>query len=218
MAVTNKFKYAGFIKLLVQIPQEIALLNINFSFCIWLKQRYTVIGVLLLAMSITACNNSATSQLASANRPTLANLSDTSNPSSPPASGTQNPVNNQSPEQQAVQLIHDYYDAIARQDYKQAYLAWDGDGTASKQSFEEYQQGFANIVSIVEEVGKPGSLEGAAGSLYIEIPVTVTNVTSNGTPQRFHGSYKLRRVNNVPGSTPQQRRWYIYSANISLEQ
>ncbi|MHC5860913.1 hypothetical protein [Nostoc sp.] len=202
----------------MQIPQEIALFNINFSFCIWLKQRYTVIGVLLLAMSITACNNSATSQLASANRPTLANLSDTSNPSSPPASDTQNPVNNQSQEQQAVQLIHDYYDAIARQDYKQAYLAWDGDGTASKQSFEEFQQGFANIVSIVEQVGKPGSLEGAAGSLYIEIPVTVTSVSSNGTPQRFRGSYKLRRVNKVSGSTPNQRRWHIYSANISLEQ
>ncbi|MBN3883898.1 MAG: hypothetical protein HWQ44_13215 [Nostoc sp. JL34] len=202
----------------MRIPQEIALLNINFSFCIWLKQGYTVIGVLLLAMSITACNNSARSQLASGNRPTLANLSDTSNPSSPPASGTQNPDNNQSQEQQAVQLIHDYYDAIARRDYKQAYLAWDGDGTASKQSFEEFQQSFANIVSIVEEVGKPGSLEGAAGSLYIEIPVTVTSVTSNGTPQRFRGSYKLRRVNNVPGSTPNQRRWHIYSDNISLEQ
>ncbi|MEH1799960.1 MAG: hypothetical protein V7L13_12500 [Nostoc sp.] len=169
-------------------------------------------------MSITACNNSATSQLASANRPTLANFSDTSNPSSPPTSSTQNPDNNQSQEQQAVQLIHDYYDAIARLDYKQAYLAWDGDGTASKQSFEEFQQSFANIVSIVEEVGKPGSLEGAAGSLYIEIPVTVTSVTSNGTPQRFRGSYKLRRVNNVPGSTPNQRRWHIYSDNISLEQ
>ncbi|MEH1924557.1 hypothetical protein [Nostoc sp.] len=202
----------------MQIPQEIALLNINLYFCIWLKQRYTVIGVLLLAMSITACNNSAISQLASANRPTLANLSDTSNPSSSPTSTTQNPVKNQSQEQQAVQLIHDYYDAIARLDYKQAYLAWDGDGSASKQSFEEFQQGFANIVSIVEEVGKPGSLEGAAGSLYIEIPVTVTAVTSNGTPQRFRGSYKLRRVNNVPGSTPKQRRWHIYSDNISLEQ
>jgi hypothetical protein len=91
-------------------------------------------------------------------------------------------------------------------------------GTASKQSFEEFQQGFANIVSIVEEVGKPGSLEGAAGSLYIEIPVTVTNVSSNGTPQRFRGSYKLQRVNKVSGSTPNQRRWHIYLDNISLEQ
>ncbi|RCJ42310.1 hypothetical protein A6769_37870 [Nostoc punctiforme NIES-2108] len=41
----------------MQIPQEIALFNINFSFCIWLKQRYTVIGVLLLAISITNFNS-----------------------------------------------------------------------------------------------------------------------------------------------------------------
>ncbi|MEH2025332.1 hypothetical protein [Nostoc sp.] len=187
--------------------------KINFR-----KKYFTAIGVTLLTMVITACNNSAKSQLPSANRPSVANLSDTSNPTSPPVSSTQNSANSQSSEQQAVQVIHDYYDAIARQDYKQAYLAWDGDGSASKESFEEFKQGFANTVSVVEEVGKPGSLEGAAGSLYIEIPVTVTNVTSNGTPQRFHGSYKLRRVNNVPGSTPQQRRWHIYSANISLEQ
>lgn len=169
-------------------------------------------------MAVTACNNEVTSLLPSAHHPTVANLSDTSNSTSPPVSPTQNPANNQSPEQQAVQLIHDYYDAIARLDYKQAYLAWDGDGSASKQTFEEFEQGFANTVSIVEEVGTPGRLEGAAGSLYIEVPVTVTSVTSNGTPQRFRGTYKLRRVNNVPGSTSKQRRWHIYSANISLEQ
>ncbi|MBD2439596.1 hypothetical protein [Nostoc sp. FACHB-110] len=177
------------------------------------KQHLTVIGVTLLAMTITACDNRAKSQLPSANSPTVANLSDTSNPTSP-----QNSASSQSLEQQAVQAIHDYYDAIARQDYQQAYLAWDGDGFASKQSFEEFKQGFANTVSINEEVGKPGRLEGAAGSLYIEIPVTITSVTTNGTPQRFNGSYKLRRVNDVPGSTPKQRRWHIYSANISLEQ
>lgn len=192
--------------------------KINVWVCIWLKQHYTFIGVLLLAMAVTACDHKITSLLPSANRSTVANLSGTSNSTSPPVSPIQNSVNNQSPEQQAVQLIHDYYDAIARLDYKQAYLAWDGDGSASKQTFEEFGQGFANTVSIVEEVGTPGRLEGAAGSLYIEVPVTVTSVSSNGTPQRFRGTYKLRRVNNVPGSTSKQRRWHIYSANISLEQ
>ncbi|RCJ40095.1 hypothetical protein A6770_38235 [Nostoc minutum NIES-26] len=201
------------LKLQKQICQEIALSKINFF-----KKYLTAIGATLLTMTITACDNWAKSQLPSANSPTAANLSDTSNPTSPPVSPTQNSANSQSLEQQAVQVIHDYYNAIARQDYKQAYLAWDGDGSASKQSFEEFKQGFANTVSVNEEVGKPGRLEGAAGSLYIEIPVTITAVTTNGTPQRFNGSYKLRRVNEVPGSTPQQRRWHIYSANISLEQ
>jgi hypothetical protein len=108
------------------------LFKINFWVCIWLKQHYTFIGVLLLAMSVTACDNKVKSQLSSANRSMVANLSDTSNPTSPPVSPTQTSANKQSLEQQAVQLLHDYYDAIARQGYKQAYLAWDGDGSASK--------------------------------------------------------------------------------------
>ncbi|MBL1201976.1 MAG: hypothetical protein RMY62_026425 [Nostoc sp. ZfuVER08] len=181
--------------------------KINF----W-KKYLTAIGVTLLAMVITAYNNSARSQLPSVN------LSDTSNPTSPQVSPTENSANSQSLAQQAVQVIHDYYNAIARQEYKQAYLAWDGDGSASKQSFEQFKQGFVNTVSVAEKVGKPSPIEGAAGSLYIEIPVTITAVTTNGTVQRYHGSYQLRRVNNVPGSTLQQRRWHIYSANISLEQ
>ncbi len=44
-------------------------------------------------------------------------------------------------------------------------------GTASKQSFEEFQQGFANIVSIVEEVGKPGSLEGQQARYILKFPL-----------------------------------------------
>ncbi|HEY9827993.1 MAG TPA: hypothetical protein V6D19_21355, partial [Stenomitos sp.] len=51
--------------------------------------------------------------------------------------------------------------------------------------------------------------------LYIEIPVTVTAVTTDGTSQRFRGSYVLRRVNDVPGSTPEQRKWHLYSANLT---
>ncbi|MEH1888674.1 MAG: hypothetical protein V7K92_04145 [Nostoc sp.] len=191
--------------------------KINLYLCIWLKQHRTVIGVILLAMLITACNSSVKSQLPIANRPSAENLSHTSNPAPPAALATQNAADTKPLEQQAVQVIHEYYDAIARQDYKQAYLAWDGDGSASKESFEEFKQGFANTASVAEEVGEPGSLEGAAGSSYIKIPVTVTTVTTNGTPQRFHGSYVLRRVNDVPSSTPQQRRWHIYSANISQE-
>ncbi|WP_062297554.1 hypothetical protein [Nostoc piscinale] len=187
--------------------------KINFHLLIWLKQHRKFIGAILLAMAITACNNSAKSQLPSI----VSQTSDTSNSNSASVSPVQNVADNKSLEQQAVQVIHDYYDAIARQDYKQAYLAWDGDGAASKQSYEEFQQGFANTASVAEEVGKPGSIEGAAGSLYIEIPVTVTAVTTNGTPQRFHGSYVLRRVNNVPGSTQKQRQWHIYSAKISPE-
>ncbi|MBD2494163.1 hypothetical protein [Nostoc sp. FACHB-280] len=195
-----------------QIYQKLALLNISL-----LKPYRIVIGAMLLAMTVTACDNSAKSQLIFINSPSATKLSDNSNSSPPLTSTTQKPVDTKSLEQQAIQVIHDYYDAIATQDYKKAYLLWDGDGAASKQSFDEFKRGFANTASVAEEIGKPDPTEGAAGSLYIKIPVTVTAVTTNGTPQRFHGSYVLRRVNNVPGSTPKQRSWHIYSANISQE-
>ncbi|BAY29789.1 hypothetical protein NIES2107_16330 [Nostoc carneum NIES-2107] len=180
----------------------------------WLKQHRRVVGGMLLAIAITGCNHSGTSQLSSVNSPSVANISDTSSPTSSPISPTPNTADSQM-EQEAVQVIRDYYSAIAIRDYKQAYSTWSGDGAASQQSFEQFQQGFANTASVAVEVGEPGKLEGAAGSLYIKIPVTVTAVTADGTPQRFRGSYVLRRVNNVPGSTPEQRQWHIYSAKLS---
>ena len=117
--------------------------------------------------------------------------------------------------QQAVQVIRDYYRAISRRDYKRAYLAWDEDGARSQQSFEQFEQGFANTASAAVDIGKPGRLDGAAGSIYIEIPVTVTAITTDGTQQRFRGSYVLRQVNHVPGSTSEQRRWHLYLANMN---
>lgn len=173
-----------------------------------------VVSGMLLAIAITGCNNSGTSQLSSVNSPSVAHISDTSSPTSSPVSPTPNTADKPL-KQEAVRVIRDYYSAIARHDYKQAYSAWQGDGAASQQSFEQFQQGFANTASVAVEVGEPGILEGAAGSLYINIPVTVTAVTANGTPQRFRGSYVLQRVNNVPGSTPEQRQWHIYSAKIT---
>lgn len=50
------------------------------------------------------------------------------------------------------------------------------------------------------EVGEPGAMEGAAGSIYIEIPATVGDLS---------GTVILRRVNDVPGSTAEQRRWHV---------
>ena len=59
------------------------------------------------------------------------------------------------------------------------------------------------------EMGEPGAMEGAAGSIYIEIPATAA-----GSPP-LAGTVVLRRVNNVDGSTAEQRRWHV--ANDTLK-
>jgi len=48
-------------------------------------------------------------------------------------------------------------------------------------------------------------VEGAAGSRYVTIPVTVRAETTTGREQRFVGSYTLRR-SVVDGATPDHRQ------------
>ena len=198
-----------------QICQEISLSLMNFPLLIWLKQHRMAVGGVLLASAIASCHAPAQSQPPAANTPSIASSSLASSPTSLSVSLSQSAASTEALVQEAVQVIRNYYSAIDRRDYQQAYSAWDRDGAASHQSFKSFKQGFANTASVAVEVGEPGRLDGAAGSTYIEIPVTVTAVTKNGTRQRFRGSYVLRRVNDVPGSTPEQRRWHLYSAHIT---
>ncbi|MEO8891112.1 MAG: hypothetical protein ABI417_06190 [Coleofasciculaceae cyanobacterium] len=180
----------------------------------WLKQQRQAAGVVLIAIALTACNAPAKSQLSTTK------ILDVATPLIAPSSTSlvsvsQNTTSSQGHQQQAVQVIRNYYNAIARRDYQQAYSAWDRDGAASQQSFKQFKQGFANTKSTAVEVREPGEIEGAAGSSYIKIPVTITAVTKDGTQQRFRGNYVLRRVNDVPGSTLEQRKWHIYAANLT---
>ena len=177
-----------------------------------LKQHRLNAGGMLCTIALTVCHASAP-QSASAKPSPIVNRSISS--SLVPVSPTQIAASTESSQQQAVQVIRDYYTAIARRDYKKAYLTWEENGSASQQSFEQFKQGFANTTSTAVAVGKPSQLDGAAGSIYIKIPVTVSAMTANGTRQRFRGSYVLRRVNNVPGSTLEQHRWHFYSSNLT---
>ena len=59
-----------------------------------------------------------------------------------------------------------------------------------------------------------GPSEGAAGSIYATIPVTVDAQLDDGKQQRFTGQYVVRRVNDVPGASADQLRWHIDSATL----
>jgi hypothetical protein len=59
------------------------------------------------------------------------------------------------------------------------------------------------------EIGKPGDMEGAAGSSYVTVPAVLYGKTKSGGSFRRGADVILRRVNDVPGSTEAQRRWHI---------
>lgn len=113
----------------------------------------------------------------------------------------------------AADVVRRYYAAIDAKDYRDAYDLWGDGGRASGQTFSEFRAGFAGTANVAVDIGTPGRIDPAAGSRYVDVPVVVRAVTRGGEPQRFEGKYSLRRT-VVDGSTPEQRRWHIYSADV----
>jgi len=64
------------------------------------------------------------------------------------------------------------------------------------------------------QVGAPGKIEGAAGSLYVTVPIVIYGRFATGKPLHQSGDAVLRRVNNVPGATAEQLRWRIERLDI----
>jgi hypothetical protein len=116
--------------------------------------------------------------------------------------------------QGAAAVIRHYYADLDRGDFRAAYARWGDNGEDSRQSFAAFKGGFAETASTSVEIDGPGEGGGAAGSTYIDVPVTVYARLKDGTRQRFTGRYTLRRVNDVPGSTQAERRWHLYSAAL----
>ena len=113
-----------------------------------------------------------------------------------------------------VAVIQTYYAAINAHEFWQAYGLWGDNGAESGQTLREFTAGFKETESVAVKVGQPGRVEGAAGSRYVTIPVTISAITTGGQAQRFTGSYTLRRT-VVDGATATQRRWQLFSADIS---
>lgn len=113
----------------------------------------------------------------------------------------------------AVAVVHGYYAAIAARDFARAYGLWSDGGRSSGQTPEQFAAGFADTASVEVRPGEPGAVEGAAGSRYVEIPVSVTATRRDGSVHRYIGSYVLRRA-VVDGASAEQRAWRIGSAEL----
>ena len=109
----------------------------------------------------------------------------------------------------AIQLVRNYYAAVSRRDYRAAYAIWHG-----RRGYTRFQQGYDATRHVRVTFLRHEDAEGAAGSIYLELPVRVDAVLRSGAHQHFIGSYTLRRVNDVNGSTAAQRRWHIASADM----
>lgn len=114
----------------------------------------------------------------------------------------------------AVAVVRHYYAAIDSHDYGSAYADWGENGPPGHVPLFAFKLGFSKTDSVALTVGTPGPIGAAAGSRYIEIPVTVSATQHDGEVQRYDGSYTLRRA-VVDGASAAARRWHLYTAKLT---
>ncbi len=117
--------------------------------------------------------------------------------------------------QDALIVLRDYYAAINAGQYDSAYRLWSDDGKASGQTPGQFAVGFADTDNVDAQFGEPGRVDPAAGSRYLQIPVSIVATQTDGTVHRYAGSYTLRRA-VVDGASQAQRAWRIGSADIRV--
>lgn len=111
--------------------------------------------------------------------------------------------------QGAANVVQTYYALLGAGKYDEAWKLWSDGGKASGMSAADFAASFGKYESYNAQIGAPGEIEGAAGSLFVEVPVVVYGKLKTGEAVNMKGVAKLRRVNDVPGSTEEQRRWRI---------
>lgn len=115
--------------------------------------------------------------------------------------------------QDAVAVIRDYYASIESRSYARAYALWSDGGRASKQTPQQFADGFAETAHVEATLGEPANEDAGAGQRYLQIPVAIAATRSDGSVHRYAGQYTLHRT-VVDGATAEQRAWRIASADL----
>ena len=116
--------------------------------------------------------------------------------------------------QGAGQVLQLFGGLLEQRKFGEAYRLWSDDGRASGLSQGQFAAAYDKYAEIHSEVGAPGQVEGAAGSAYVDIPFRLYGNLKSGGAFNLVGPVTLRRVNDVPGSTEEQRRWHIYKSDL----
>jgi len=109
----------------------------------------------------------------------------------------------------AAAVLRDYFRLIDQKEFVEAHRLWSSSSEDDDLSDGAFAGSFDRYRTYRAEIGTPGRVEGAAGSLYVDIPVTVTGELAEGGSFRLVGPVTLRWVNEVPGATAEQLQWRI---------
>jgi heat shock protein HslJ len=104
-----------------------------------------------------------------------------------------------------VGLMASFYNAINMRDYQRAYRYFE----TPPGRLDDFSRGYANTEKVTLLVEPPTRIEGAAGSLYAEVPTILIAHQRNGRERIFVGCYVVRK-SNVSGGP-----WKISRSTVS---
>ncbi len=123
------------------------------------------------------------------------------------------PLGAEAEEMAATRVLVRWAAAVERRDWAAARREWAQATNENSPSEQEMARDFEDYAQIDVALGQ-GRVEGAAGSLYYQAPVTITGTTRGGDPYRLQGQVTLRRVNDVPGASPDALSWHLSQSEL----
>ena len=171
-----------------------------------MKLRYSTTLALLIAISGCGPQRQPQAPAKNASSPTLPA------PSAPPAVANDaapaqqpaTPAVDPKSTQAALDLVKSFAELLNQRKFDEAYMLL-GPRAPSR---SEFDRRFSRYSDLDVTVGSAGAQEGAAGSIYVSVPLTIAG-TAAGHPTTRSATALLRRVNDVPGSSDAERRWHI---------
>src|SRR5215217_2428016 len=99
----------------------------------------------------------------------------------------------------AADAVRSWYGLIGARRYREAYWLL-ADGVPARAAGERaFARSFARYARIRAEIDGPSEVEGAAGSSFANVPLTLSGRLRSGTAFRRRAVAQLRRCNDVPG-------------------
>jgi len=108
------------------------------------------------------------------------------------------------------QVLRRYFALLGRHDYQAALRV-----RLNDMPLRTFAAAFRPYLSYHGRVGRAGDYEGAAGSSYAEVPVTIYGRLRNDRPFSERGTVTMRMVHPIPGATVAERRWHIYRTDVA---
>lgn len=113
--------------------------------------------------------------------------------------------------QAAATLVETYFALLQSRATAEADALWGNHAQAAG-----FRAQFEVLGRPQVEVDSPGGPEGAAGSIYVTVPVRFIAPPASANPRPRMGEVAVRRVNDVPGATRAQRRWHIERIDVAM--